>query len=369
MNRAPRPAVCQGFATGMPDDGSPSAGALTPRSSGSCRPAVQDPRPASFASDAASAAMRFPVLDRNMKHALRLFPLLGLLAACTSDSPAPSPAAAPTVVRLGAIPDFNKGKLDETAKLLCEHLTKQTGIEVRYVPSSDYTACVNGLVANKLDLVWFGGVTSVEADAAAGGDAVFLATRDIDLKFKTYFIASKKAVESGKLTPMGSLEELKARAKDVTFTFGDKKSTSGHIMPRHFLTLAGIDAEKDFASPASYRPSGGHAATLQAVVNGEVDLGALNFTYYDKAKPEEKAAAPLVFTTPDYVDYCWVAHKRLGEATLAKLKDALLALDPAQAEDKKVLEAWSAGRFLAADSKDWDGIRSVLKALPKDFLK
>ncbi len=307
-----------------------------------------------------------------MRSPLHALALAGILVACSSESseaPAPARAEAPKVIRLSAIPDFNKGKLDETAKVLCEHLTKQVGIEVRYVPSSDYTACVNGLVANKLDLVWFGGVTSVEADAAANGEAVFLATRDIDLKFKTYFIASKKAVEAGRIAPMDQLTQLKEKAKGLTFTFGDKKSTSGHIMPRHFLTLAGIDAEKDFASPASYRPSGGHAATLQAVVNGEVDLGALNYAYYDKAKPEEREAAPLVHTTPDYVDYCWLAHKRLGEETIGKLRAAMLALDPANAGDKAVLDSWSAGKFVAADSKDWDGIRSVLKSLPKDFLK
>lgn len=305
-----------------------------------------------------------------MKYTLLSVALSGLFAGCSAESSsAPAAPEAPKVIRLSAIPDFNKGKLDETAKALCDHLTKQVGIEVRYVPSSDYTACVNGLVANKLDLVWFGGVTSVEADAAANGEAVFLATRDIDLKFKTYFIASKKAVDAGKVAPMDQLAQLKDKAKGLTFTFGDKKSTSGHIMPRHFLTLAGIDAETAFASPASYRPSGGHAATLQAVVNGEVDMGALNFAYYDKAKPEEKAAAPLVFTTPDYVDYCWLAHKRLGAETIGKLKAAMVALDPAKAEDKAVLDAWSAGKFVAADSKDWDGIRAVLKALPKDFLK
>jgi phosphonate transport system substrate-binding protein len=302
-----------------------------------------------------------------MRHALFLLPSALLLAACGSESSA-GPGA-PTVIRVSAIPDFNRTTVAETAKALCDYLSKETGVEVQWMPSNDYTACVNGLVANKLDLVWFGGVTSVEADEAAGGQAVFVATRDIDLQFKTYFIANQQAIASGKVKPVDRLEDLKPMLKELTFTFGDKKSTSGHIMPRHFMVQAGIDPERDCKSPAAYRQSGGHASTLQAVASGEVDLGALNYSYYDKATPEQKAQAPLVYTTPAYVDYCWVGHQRLGTATLTKVKEALLRLDPAKPEHKPILAAWGAGRFVAADRKMWDGIRAVMKALPKDFLK
>jgi phosphonate transport system substrate-binding protein len=278
---------------------------------------------------------------------LLLLPLL-LSAACGGDSNAAD--AAPTVIRVSAIPDFNKTTVAETAKDLCDYLTKEVGIEVRFEPSNDYTACVNGFVANKLDLVWFGGVTAVEADEAANGKAVFVATRDIDLQFKTYFIANKKALDEGRVRKVDRLEDLKPLLKNLTFTFGDKKSTSGHIMPRHFLVQAGIDPERDFRSPAAYRPSGGHQATMQAVANGEVDLGALNYSYYDgKGTPAEKAGAPIVWTTPAYVDYCWVGHARLGAGVLDKLRAAMSKLDPARPGHQKILAAWGAGRFVAAE--------------------
>lgn len=287
------------------------------------------------------------------------------LAACGGGD---SQAAAPNIIRLSAIPDFNKGTLTETCNRLAAYLSKATGVEVRYDASNDYSASVNGLVANKLDLVWYGGVTSVEADEATGGKVSFVATRDIDLKFKTYFIANQQAVAAGKVKPVQRLEDLKPMLQDLTFTFGDKKSTSGHIMPRHFLVQAGIDPEKDFKSPASYRVSGGHAATLASVMSGEVDLGALNYSYYDKAKPEDQAKAPLVYTTPLYVDYCFLAHERLGGELIGKIRSALTRLDPANPEHAQILKDWGAGSFVPAERKDWDGIRAVLKALPKGFL-
>jgi phosphonate transport system substrate-binding protein len=283
--------------------------------------------------------------------------------------PAEALSPKPQIIRFSAIPDFNKGRLEETAKQLAAHLATATGIPVRYEASNDYAASVNGMVGNQLDFVWYGGLTSVQAEAATKGQVEFVACRDIDLRFKTYFIANKALVDSGKIKPFANLADLKASAGGFTFTFGDRSSTSGHIMPRHFLVQAGLDPEKSFKGPAAYQAKGGHASTMKAVMDGATDLGALNFAYYDQMKPEEKAQAPVVFTTPEYVDYCFLAHKRLGATTIARLREALVRLDPAKPADKAILDSWAAGRFTAADAKAWDGIRAVLKALPKDFLR
>lgn len=289
-----------------------------------------------------------------------------LFAACGSDSAA---EAAPKELRFSVIPDFNKTTLAEEAARLAALLSKKLGMPVRYEPSNDYTAAVNALIANKLDFVWLGGKTTVDALDAGQGAVHVLATRDIDLAFKSYFIGNRAAVESGKLQKLADLTELKPIAKDVTFTFGDQNSTSGHLMPRHFLTQAGISPETDFKAPAGYQLSGGHGATLKAVASGSVDLGALNFTYWDKASAEDQANAPILYTTPDYVDYAWVVHDRLGADLTRRLRDAFVQLDPNNADDKAILAAWSAGKFLPAEDERWDSIRKVRDSLPKGFLK
>ncbi len=287
-------------------------------------------------------------------------------AGCTSEA---STNPAPKELRFSVIPDFNKAKLAEIAKLLADHLTKKLGVPVRYEPSNDYTSAVNGLIANKLDFVWLGGKTTVDALDEGKGQVRVLATRDIDLAFKTYFIANKKLVDDGTVAKMTNLADLKASAKNLTFTFGDVNSTSGHLMPRHFLTEAGINPDKDFKS-MGYQASSGHAGTLKAVVSGAADIGALNFGYWDKATDEDKAAAPIIYTTPGYVDYSWVGHTRVGEAMLTKITEAFTGLQMSNAEDKAILDAWSAKeKFLPADGAKWDSIRKVRDSLPKGFLK
>jgi phosphonate transport system substrate-binding protein len=292
-----------------------------------------------------------------------------LFAACNSETADAKESASPKELRFSVIPDFNKGQLADACAKVAEVLTKELGIPVIYKPSNDYTMAVNGLVSNQLDFVWLGGKTTCDAIDAGEGKVHVLATRDIDLAFKSYFIANQAAIESGKIGKLENLSALKGKAGDVSFTFGDQNSTSGHLMPRHFLTQAGIDPEKDFKGKAGYQASGGHAATLQAVANGTVDLGALNFAYYDKASAEDNATAPIVYVTPDYVDYAWVVHDRLGADTINKLRSAFTGLDAHDETENAILTAWSGGKFLPAKDEQWNSIRQVRDSLPKGFLK
>ena len=275
--------------------------------------------------------------------------------------------AKPTVLRMSFIPDNNVAALEKVADKIAAYLKAATGMEVKYEQSSDYQACVNGLAANKTDLVWLGGVTYCQAVERTQGKAVLVACRDIDLKFKSYVIANKALLDSGKVSKFEKIADLKAMLADHTFTFGAKDSTSGHIMPRHFMVQAGIAPEKDMKGGPLFQTN--HGATFKAVSSGQVDLGVLNYSTWESQKPEDKEKAPVVFTTPEYVDYCFAAHERLGKPTIDAIRKALLALDVKKPEDKEVLDAWKAKSFVAADAKLWDGMRKVLAELPKDFLK
>ncbi|MCC7063814.1 MAG: phosphate/phosphite/phosphonate ABC transporter substrate-binding protein [Planctomycetes bacterium] len=291
---------------------------------------------------------------------------LFLFAGCSSEAAA---VPQPKELHFSVLPDFNKATLAESAKALEALLTKKLGVPVHYEPSTDYAMCVNSLISNKVDFVWLGGKTTVDAIDAGKGAVHVIATRDIDLHFKTYFIANQKAIEAGHIKTLASLKDLAPIAKDLTFTFGDKNSTSGHLMPRFFLTEAGINPDLSFKGDAGYQASGGHSSTLKAVASGAADLGALNYSYYDGAKPEEKTAAPIVFTTPEYVDYAWVGHNRIGEPMMKKINEAFTKLDAAVPEEKAILDAWKCKKFETAKNEQWESIRKVRDSLPKGFLQ
>ncbi|MHC4840446.1 MAG: phosphate/phosphite/phosphonate ABC transporter substrate-binding protein [Planctomycetota bacterium] len=285
--------------------------------------------------------------------------LMLTVTACTSNNNSSNSAGdgtTPQVLRFSGIPDADKEKLTKQYEVVTAYLTNELGVTVEYVHVPDYTAAVTALAANKVDLVWLGGVTSVEAETRTDGEARLLCNRESDLKFKSYFIAQKD-LGIGK---RGSLKDI-PNAKDLTFTFGSKLSTSGHIMPRHFLTEAGMVPEDTFKT-VGWQASGGHSATLKAVQTGTTQVGALNYKTYDKAKAAGEADnTEIIFETPAYVDYCMVGHKRLGGLN-DKIIEAFTKLSKSDPEQAEVLEAFQGNKFVKANPKDWDGIRAVLKA-------
>jgi phosphonate transport system substrate-binding protein len=246
----------------------------------------------------------------------------------------------PATLRMSAIPDENPTELMRIYAPFAEYLQRELGIPVRFTPVVDYAATVEGMAANKLDLVWFGGLTHVQARIRTNSTAYAIAMREEDLKFKSVFISNPQA-------NIKSLEALKGK----TFAFGSAGSTSGHTMPRYFLLKAGIIPERDF-SKFSY--SGAHDATALWVQSGRVDAGALNISVWEKLVESKKVDPSQVFvfwTTPPYVDYNWTVRGDLDRGLVEKITRAFLKLDRANPEDAKLLDLHRATRYVAVESE------------------
>ena len=99
-----------------------------------------------------------------------------------------SPLSANTkVLRVGAIPDQNQDVLDKRFNLLSKELSKTLDIDVKYIPVINYVAAITGFRTNDLDLVWFGGLSGVQARLQTP-NAIVIAQRDIDKEFKLSLI-------------------------------------------------------------------------------------------------------------------------------------------------------------------------------------
>lgn len=258
--------------------------------------------------------------------------------------------AADDVIRVTGIPDENPTELARKNKPLVEYLERKLGKKVTYVAVTDYGAAVSALSAGKIDFAWLGGFTFVQARHLA--EAEPLVMRDIDRKLKSVFIAN---TASGIEKP----EDFKGK----TFAFGSKSSTSGHLMPRHYLiSMLEINPEKDFSSLPVY--SGAHDATVKMVESGKIQGGALNIEVWDRMLADGKVDAKkvkLVWTSPEYVDYVWAARKGLSPEIVAKFKDAFLNLDSSVPEQKAVLDLQGATVFVAASQSDFDSIEEVAR--------
>ncbi|MBI2216778.1 MAG: putative selenate ABC transporter substrate-binding protein [Candidatus Rokubacteria bacterium] len=253
-------------------------------------------------------------------------------------------ADVPDVLRVSAIPDENPNELMRIYTPFAEYLSKELGMKVRFTPVVDYAATVEGLAAKKLDLVWYGGFTSVQAVRRSNGNAKRLVLRQEDAEFTSVFVAK----------PGGGIKSL-ADLKGKTFAFGSVSSTSGHLMPRYFLLQNGVTPEKDMKRIAY---SGAHDATALWVESGKVDAGALNFLVWDKLVQRKKvdpAKVNVFWTTPPYVDYVWTARGDLDRGILDKISAAFLKLDYANPEHKRLLDLHRTRKYVRANDADWKG--------------
>ncbi len=244
-------------------------------------------------------------------------------------------ASAQQVLRVTAIPEEAATEQVRKYGPFVRYLEKSLGLKVEYMPVNDYPAAVEALVNKQVDLVWFGGVTFVQANIRSGGKVIPIAQREEDTKFRSVFITKKN---SG----ITKLTDLKGKQ----VSFGSQSSTSGHLMPRTYLLEAGIEPERDFKRTAY---SGAHDATIASVVSGRVDAAALDMTVWQKFVNDKKVDTNVVdvfYTTPPYFNYNWSVHADMPQALRDKIAAALFALDMNTPEGKEILTLNRATKYI-----------------------
>jgi phosphonate transport system substrate-binding protein len=252
---------------------------------------------------------------------------------------------------ISAIPDQDPEKLQRIYGTVATYLSKELGIPVEYKPVTDYTASVTAFKVGDLDLVWYGGLTGVQARLQVPG-AQAIVQRDIDEQFHSVFIAN---TASG----INSLADLKGH----TFTFGSESSTSGRLMPQYFLGEEGIKAT-DFKGEAGF--SGSHDKTLNLVTAGTYEAGVLNEQVWKSRQEEGKVDASKVkeiYVTPAFHDYHWIinpdAITRYGGDFVGKVQAAFFKLDPGVPEHKEILDLFGAKKFIATTNDNYAQIEEV----------
>jgi phosphonate transport system substrate-binding protein len=289
-----------------------------------------------------------------------LVPLCLVLAACGSEEPEVDETR--QTLSISAIPDQDPSELAARESTLVTYLEGELDVEVEYVPVTDYAASVSLFKTGDLDMVFYGGLTGVQARLQTPG-ATLLAQRDIDAKFQSVFIANKRA----RIAPVKDVDGL-AAFRDKRFTFGSESSTSGRVMPEYFLDEAGIDTSADLRGEPGF--SGSHDKTIDVVEAGSYQGGALNVQVWEarkKAGTVDLDKVVEVFRSPTYHDYHWMAgpevDDRFGGEFTDRLREALLAIDGSTPTETQVLEAYGAGAVVETKAENYSQIEEIARKL------
>jgi phosphonate transport system substrate-binding protein len=280
---------------------------------------------------------------------IRKFAVASLLTLLSSAT-----VSAQTLV-FTAIPDEDETKLVERFTGIADYLAGELDVDVRYIPVKSYAAAVSAFRNNQVQLAWFGGLSGVQArELVPGSEAIAQGVED--KAFYTHFIAHKS-------TGLDEMETLSDELQGKTFTFGSKGSTSGRLIPEYYIRESFEDSPDDVFSRVGF--SGNHTRTLRLVEAGTYDVGAINFSVWDKEMENgniDTDAVKVIWTTPSYPNYQWSVrgdvNEQFGEGFQKRLQEALLAMD-----DPELLESFPRSGFIPVSNDAYEPIRVVGKQI------
>jgi phosphonate transport system substrate-binding protein len=155
----------------------------------------------------------------------------------------------------------------ETTKILDEvrpYLEKKIGIPVEFQKSTDYTTVIEAMTTGKVHMAYLSPFSYIIATKKQ--KLVPMVTSGMNGKPSTY----RSLIFTNPHTGIHSIDDLKARAKDLTLCFADPASTSGHLIPMAYLTTMGLDPKTAFKQTMF---AGSHYASVLSVKSGKVDIG------------------------------------------------------------------------------------------------
>ena len=259
-------------------------------------------------------------------------------------------AEQPKELRIYVIPTEKPEVVLKNHEPLARYLEKKLGVKVKLTVPPTYHEVTEAVVKGAADLSYLGGLTYIEAKQQAPTIVPIVTSAVVHT---TVMIARP---ESG----IKSMRDLLGK----TFAFGSKSSTSGHLIPRGRLLVSEmrINPETDFSK---FIFAGGHDKVAMAVVNGEVNAGALYKPVYEKLVKEGKLAKGQVevfWESPPFPDFPWVASGGLDPRFRDAIQAAFLAL-----RDPQVLEPLKAPRYREMKDEEFALIRAYAKGF--GFLK
>ncbi|MDI5890966.1 putative selenate ABC transporter substrate-binding protein [Halomonas rhizosphaerae] len=257
--------------------------------------------------------------------------------------------------RFTAIPDEDQSRLVERFSKVADYLEGRLDVEVEYVPVKSYGATVTAFRNDQVQLAWFGGLSGVQARRLVPG-SIALAQGSEDAEFRSYLIAHRS-------TGLERADEVPDTLEGMSLTFGSRTSTSGRLMPEHFLRQRFGEAPDELFSRVGY--SGDHSRTIALVEAGTWDLGAVNFSVWEAAVEDGRVdtdKVAVIWATPPYPDYNWTLRgdvdARFGKGFTEQVRAALLEMD-----DPELLASFPREGFIPADNALYAPIEDVAEEL------
>lgn len=221
----------------------------------------------------------------------RLFP--GLWAFFWLFAVAASPVrAAGETLGFGLISSASPQAVVDSWQPLLTDMEQRLGMAVAPRIYDDYAGVIWAMAAGNVQIAWLGNKSAIEAVDRAGGE---VALRTVDTGGRTEYFAHCIVRADARLADM---DDVLARAGELTFGDGDANSTSGHVIPGYYLFAARrLDPRAIFKRVVQNN----HENNFLAVADGRVDVATGNSVDLERLQrryPEKFSKIRIIWTSP-----------------------------------------------------------------------
>lgn len=303
-----------------------------------------------------------------------------MLAGCSSSdsgAPATNDQGFPSTITLAAVPAENSADMRASYDPLIALLEKETGSTIEFVQASDYAGVVEGMIADNVDLAFFGPFAYVVAGlngAKLTPLGAVIEEKGAEPGYQSYGLARGDNAAINGLTDFAG--------KKVCFV--DPSSTSGFLYPSAGLIEAGVvtsGAEADISAAMTPIYAGGHDASALAIKNGDCDAGFAFDSMVEETMVQKGELAPgdlkTVWKSEMIAGSVFAANDSLGAEAIDKLKT--IFTEKANAEVMQAEGFCEGDACLITDERAWgvvpvddsayDGVRKVCEVTGSEKCK
>lgn len=280
----------------------------------------------------------------------KLLSFIATLAFAATIHAAPNPD--PDTLKVALLPDENASTIIKNNKPLEAYLEKTLGKKIELIVTTDYSSMIEAMRHGRLDLAYFGPLSYVLARQKSEIEPF------VALKSK-----GSTTYQSVVIGNVGAGINQIADIKGKNMAYGDKASTSSHLIPKSVLAEQGINVGADYKEHFV----GSHDAVALAVQNGHAQAGGLSRPIFESLIERKMISLDkvkvLAYSKP-FPQYPWTMRSNLKPELKEKIRSAFLSLN-----DPAVLKPFKAEGFDAITDQHYDVVRNLAPLLKIDLAK
>jgi phosphonate transport system substrate-binding protein len=254
-------------------------------------------------------------------------------------------------IKLGILPRLGAVELFTMFNPLAEYLTKATGQKVSILIPRDFAAFKTAVRSGNIDIGFANPLIYVQLKKEMALEPLAVSSeRKNGTRFRGVIIARK---DSG----IETIQDL--RGKRLVFV--DHDSAGGYLLQALVLKRSGLDIRNDITLLPFAKK---HDNVVMAVFNRAADAGGMREDDLEKMKNRVDLSQIKIVRHTDFsLNWPIFATSTLAEATVLKIKAALIKLKTNDPALGKILAAAKLAGFAPVSDKDYEQLRRAAEVV------